>query len=203
MKIVTIVILSILFVACGGTAAPPPPPCSNDSDCGTDQKCIQGTCQDLDCWADSDCPKYNRCIENVCVEKPECATDAECADGLSCVDYKCQSYIVKDSCYNKECTGECSDCGQFTSCYNNICQESCFAAYNMRADTFDKACDGLIDVCHLCNCWHYGRGLPNGSEDCYEYVYDGCTEEQAPITKENIKNTDWDKLTQDTRAGCH
>lgn len=69
------------LVAC--TTAPPP--CTDDSNCGDGERCLEGSCvlsagveapPNLQCLINSDCPDQSRCVEGMCYEN-ECVDGAE------------------------------------------------------------------------------------------------------------------------------
>lgn len=180
MKTLSLLVLLLTVVACGGTDLAP---CTLDQDCDPDQKCVSNACVVKECWADGDCPKYNRCLDNVCIEKPECADDSECDGGLVCVAYKCQLYTTKDPCLQKACTGDCAACGELSACEGGTCIEACLVFEHKTNEIKTEVCASR-PTCERCVCWNKTPPLdflpdPYGAEPgkCVEYKDPICTEQ--------------------------
>lgn len=56
--------------------------CTEDADCGTDQKCINEECKD-DCTANSDCGTDQECVDGDCVDKADEDNSLESFDSYS------------------------------------------------------------------------------------------------------------------------
>lgn len=79
-------ISAIVLASCGPTY----PKCDDDSDCHTDEFCVNGMCQK--CRDDTDCATGEQCaagrcepIENYCTTSDDCGADQECQSNR-CVD---------------------------------------------------------------------------------------------------------------------
>ncbi len=93
--------------------------CIDDSSCGGDQTCSNGTCRPP-CTNDADCPGFDRCDQGRCKDSG-CQTDRECVAALRNVEATCGT--------DGKCTVPCQtdlECGSpknysFFSCIERRC----------------------------------------------------------------------------------
>lgn len=146
----------LLAAGCAGGGTEPPPAannggtnngfqgeCQRDVDCGLNQVCNEGACQDASCQRDADCDVGFFCQldSGECVS-PECLRNSECGAGEYCdrVERKCKS-----GC------GDNSDCGD-----NEVCNPNTNACEQNNECTRDGDCDErevcLEDKCVAVEC---------------------------------------------------
>lgn len=114
--------------------------CTTSEDCGDNQECVLGECQDVepDCTTDDDCDEGETCQDGICDGRAaECETASDCDDGEICADGACvpggpECETDDDcepglECINDTCvdTGvECQDnddCDENANCIDGVC----------------------------------------------------------------------------------
>jgi parallel beta-helix repeat protein len=124
-----------------------PSECTDDTDCPSDQYCMNGECifiecpcgevvdhqcMEYECCVDTDCPEGQVCMDNECQEVPpeeECETDADCAGNKYCEDGNCElvtgacGYVEEHAWVEYECGDEigCLPCPEGTACVDHAC----------------------------------------------------------------------------------
>lgn len=158
-ELVQIAMLALLIgVACPGD---PLPGCSNDSQCGGDQKCVNNICTgDGSCNHKKDCADPETCVDGAC--KPP-ADPGEPCDG----DGDCES----DSCTDGTCDGcegdeDCDGVGAGDDCPNtppevDVNEVGCFKTLT-QPDGTRVGCNTSVSC---------SAATPDGLGPCFDAVY--------------------------------
>lgn len=111
--------------------------CSRDSDCGPNQVCTQGQCEQAPCTSDSSCPARHECnrATGQC-EIPTCNNNSDCDAGYVC---NSNNHCVSDCPVCRTCS-ENRDCGAGGLCNAGSCIVSCDANNECPGDS---ACFGV------------------------------------------------------------
>lgn len=110
--------------------------CSDDAQCGANERCRQGLCEVVECRRSGDCAAGNICVEASC--EPSCQSDAECGDGFVCSNL---NYCVKDP--NVECRAT-AECARNEICVDGSCETPC--SCNQQCGT-GQVCDMDTGMC--------------------------------------------------------
>ncbi|MBL8616932.1 MAG: hypothetical protein JNM72_15085 [Deltaproteobacteria bacterium] len=120
-------LLSLLGLAAGCTALPSAKTCESNSECGSNEACIDGACAEVQCRTNDHCA-----IKHYCTDKgecaPGCAGDDDCFAGQTCD-------LATNTCERRGCRDTQLDCG-----YNEFCDQ-----------TTGECVPSGLDVCSSCN----------------------------------------------------
>ena len=148
-----------LFIGCEVEGTGPGGDCTDHSQCGELQACVEFACTDVQCLASSDCALHNYCNKEMdrfeCLAG--CETDDDCIAGESChPDYHtCEQYACRstelDCPVGHTCNASTGDCVAVADLCDRTCDvydrpncgagASCQVADSTDACTADRDCE--------------------------------------------------------------
>jgi hypothetical protein len=99
--------------------------CSESSECGPNERCRQGLCEQIGCRRSADCAAGEVCVDAYCAAS--CQRDADCGTGYLCNPL---GYCEKDP--DVECRST-AECARDEICSQGSCQTAC--SCNQQCDT--------------------------------------------------------------------
>jgi hypothetical protein len=102
--------------------------CTDHSQCGEMQACIEFACTDVECLASSDCALHNYCDKDddkfLCTEG--CESDEDCIAGEKCnVNNVCEEYGCRSTELDCPVGHVCNEASGDCQAINGLCNETC------------------------------------------------------------------------------
>ncbi|MBW1872179.1 MAG: hypothetical protein JRJ19_08950, partial [Deltaproteobacteria bacterium] len=88
-KYTSVILIGLALVVANCSPKERALPCSKDSECASDQICLEGQCTLVACKSDQDCQATEACIDHECVKNTGCTTDGQCQIGQICKSGEC------------------------------------------------------------------------------------------------------------------
>lgn len=153
--------------------------CKKEHECCVDKKCeccdgfvrnlVTGECEPEGCYEDKDCEECEICDGDICIPmdcgpgyicvKDQCEPICDCDETLCSKTEACVN-LDSETCYCKECEGDCDTNGE--------CGEGCYCAGNGKCEP--KPCKGKCtngtECGPGCGCDENGDCVPCDSLDC-------------------------------------